>query len=54
MQLFNVTLHQNSKLVSLRLGLTFQTENLLSCRRIWKVDSWNIYIIKVSRDLCSI
>ena len=34
MQLFNVTLHQNSKLDSLRLGLTFQIENLLSCRRV--------------------
>jgi len=30
MQLFNVTLHQNSKFGSLRLGLTFQTENQLS------------------------
>jgi len=32
MQLCNVTLHQNSKLDSLRLGLTFQIENPLSCR----------------------
>jgi len=54
MQLFNVTLHQNSKLDSLRLGLTFQVENLLSCRRVWKVDSWSIYIIKSSQDSCSI
>ena len=54
MQLFNVTLHQNSKLDSLRLGMTFQIENLLSCRRVWKVDSWNIHIIKISQDLCSI
>jgi len=53
MQLFNVTLHQNSKLDSLRLGLTFQIENLLSCRRVWKLDLWNIYIIKISQDLCS-
>jgi len=34
MQLFNATLHQNSKLDSLRLGLTFQIENPLSCRRV--------------------
>jgi len=37
MQLFTVTLHQNSKLDSLRLGLTFQIENPLSCRRVWFV-----------------
>jgi len=24
-------------------GLTFQIENTLSCRRVWKVDLWNIY-----------
>jgi len=54
MQLFNVTWHQNSKLDSLRLGLTFQIENLLRCRRVWKVDSWNIYLIKISHGLCSI
>ena len=54
MQLFNVTLHQNSKLDPLRFGLTFQIANLLSCRRVWKVDSWHIYIIKISQDLCSI
>jgi len=53
MQLFNVTLHQSSKFVSLRLGLTFQTENLLSCRRVWKVDLWNIYKNKILQDLCS-
>ena len=52
MQLFNVALHQNSKRDSLRLGLTFQIENL-SCRRVWKVDSWNIYIIKILQDLCT-
>jgi len=46
MQLFNVTLHQNSKFGSLQFGLTFQIENPLSCRRVWKVDWWNIYIIK--------
>jgi len=54
MQLFNVTLHQNSKHDSLRLGLTFQIENLLSCRRVWKVDWWNIYIITISQDLCTV
>jgi len=37
MQLFNVTLHQNSKLDSLRLGLILQIENPLSCRRVWFV-----------------
>jgi len=42
MQLFYVTLHQNSKLDHLSLGLTFQIENLLSCRRVWKVTLWNI------------
>jgi len=52
MQLFNVTLHQNSKFVFLRIGLTFQIENPLSCRRVWKVDLWNIYN-KISQDLCS-
>ena len=52
MQLFNVTLHQNSKFGSLRLGLTFQIENPLSCRRVWKVDLWNIYKNKVLQDLC--
>ena len=54
MQLFSVTLHQNSNLDSLRLGLNFQIENLLSFRRVWKVDSWNIYKNKISQDLCSI
>jgi len=34
MQLFNVTLHQNSKFDSLRLELTFQAENPLSCTRV--------------------
>jgi len=34
MQLFNVTLHKNSKLDSLTLGLTFQIENQLSCRKV--------------------
>jgi len=53
MQLFNVTLHQNSKFGSLRLGLTFQIENPLISRRVWKVDWWNTYIIKISQDLCS-
>jgi len=53
MQLFNVTLHQNSKFGSLRLGLTFQSENPLSCRRAWKVDLWNIHKNKISQDLCS-
>jgi len=53
MQLFNVTLHQNSKFGSLRLGLTFQIENPLSCRRVWKVDLWNIYKNKILQDLCS-
>jgi len=42
MQLFNVTLHRNSKLDSLRLGLTSQIENPLSCRRVRKADLWNI------------
>jgi len=54
MHLFNVTLHQNSKLDSLKLGLTFQIESLLSCRRVWKVDSWNIFIVEIWQDLCSI
>jgi len=53
MQLFNVTLHQNSKFGSLRHGLTFQILNPLSCRRVWKVDLWNIYKNKISQDLCS-
>jgi len=53
MQLFNVTLHQNSKFGSLRLGLIFQIENPLSCRRVWKIDLWNIYKNKISQDLCS-
>jgi len=51
MQLFNVTLYQNSNFDSLRLGLTFQIENPLSCRRVWKVDLWNIYKKKFLRDL---
>ena len=34
--------------------MTFHIENLLSCRRVWKIDSWNIYINKISQDLCSI
>jgi len=42
MQLFNVTLHQNSTLDSLRRGLTFQIEDPLSCRRVWKADLWNM------------
>jgi len=46
-QLFDVTLYQNSKLDSLRLGTTFQIENPLSCRRVWKVDLWNVYKNKI-------
>jgi len=53
MQLFNVTLHQNSKFGSFRLGLTSQIENPQSCRRVWKVDLWNIYKNKNLHDLCS-
>jgi len=53
MQLFNVTLHLNSKFGSLRRGLTFQIENPLSCRRVWKVDLWNIYKNKILQDICS-
>jgi len=53
MQLVNVTLHQNSEFGSLRLRLTFQIENPLSCRRVWKVDLWNIYKNKILQDLCS-
>jgi len=34
MQLCNVTLHQNSKLESLRLGLTFKIENPQNCTRV--------------------
>jgi len=33
MQLFNVTLDQNFKLLSLKFGFNFQIENPLSCRR---------------------
>jgi len=33
-QLLNVALHQNSKLYSLGRVLTFQIENLLSCRKV--------------------
>jgi len=53
MQLFNVTLYQNSKFYSLRLGSTFQIENSLSCRRVWKVDSWNIHKNNILQDWCS-
>jgi len=49
MHLLNVTLHQNSKFGSLRLRLTFQIENPLSCRRVWKVDWWNIYKIRIHK-----
>ena len=52
MQLFNVTLHQNSKLNSLRLGLTFQIENLLVAEESERLIR-EIYIIKMSQDLCS-
>jgi len=45
MQLCNVTLHQK------RLGLTFQIENPLICRRIWKVVLWNVCKNKISQDL---
>ena len=45
MQLFNVTLHQNSICGSLRLGLTFQIENPLSCRRVWGAVRKNIIFI---------
>jgi len=38
------------KFVSLRLGMTFQNENPLSCRRVWKFDLWNIYKNKISQD----
>jgi len=34
MRLFSVTLHQNSEFGSLRLGLTSQIENPLSCRKV--------------------
>jgi len=53
MQLFNVTLHQNSKFGSLRPGLTFQIENPLSFSKVWKVDLWNMYKNKILQDLCS-
>jgi len=53
MQLFNVTLHQNSKFGSLGHGLTFQIENPLSCRKAWKVDLWNIHKNKILQYLCS-
>jgi len=53
MQSFNVTLHQNSKFGSLRLGLTFQIANPLNCRRVWKVDLWNIHKNKILQDLCT-
>ena len=53
MQLFNLTLHQNSKFGSLWLGLTFQIEIPLSCRRVWKVDLWNIYKNNILQDLRS-
>ena len=53
MQLFNVTLNQNSKLDSLRLALTFQIENPLSCRRVWKVDLLNICKNEKAQDLSS-
>jgi len=53
MQLCNVILHQNSKHDSLRLVLTFQIENPLSCRNAWKIDLWNIYKNKILQDLCS-
>jgi len=36
--LFNVTLHEKSKIDSLRLGMAFQIENPLSCRRVRKAD----------------
>jgi len=36
MQLFNVTLHQNSKLDALRLELTFPIENLLELQKSLK------------------
>ena len=36
MRLFNVTFHQNSKLDSLRIGSTFQIENLLSLQKSLK------------------
>jgi len=54
MQLFNVTLDQISKFGSLQLGLTFKIENLLSCRRVCKVDLWNIHKNKISQDLCTV
>jgi len=53
MQLFNVTLYQNSKFGSLRLALTFQIEYPLYCRRVWKHDLWIIYKNKIWQDLCS-
>jgi len=53
MQLLNVTLHQTSKFGSLGLGFTFQIENPLSCKRVWKLDLWNIYKNKILQDLCS-
>jgi len=54
MQLCNDTLHQYSKLDSLRLWLTFQIENPLRGRRVWKVDLWNIsYKNKIPQNVCS-
>jgi len=54
MQLFNVTLHENSKFGSLGLGLTFQIENPLSSeeseRLICKIDTktkfYKIYAVQ--------
>jgi len=42
-------LHQNSKFGSLGLGLTVQIENPQSCRRVWKVDLWNICKNRISQ-----
>jgi len=49
MQLLNVTLHQNSKLDSLRLGLTFQIENPQSWREVWFAK----YMQTILQELCS-
>jgi len=52
MQLFNVTLHQNSKFGSLQLGLTFQIDNPRAAEGPERLIC-SIYTKTILQDLCS-
>jgi len=51
MQLFNVTLHQNSKFGSLRLGWVAEESERLICEIYTKTKFYKIYVVTVTNIL---